>query len=326
MVAKKPRCDILNKKEKSLLCVMPLKPARFLDPKNDVTFKKIFGQNPDLMKSFLNGVLPLPEDGLIETISYLTPEQAPRIPAMKNTIVDVKCRDQKGRLFIVEMQLQWSDSFAKRLQFGVSKAYVQQLQKGEDYKHLCPVYGLGIINAIFDRSTEMWFHHYKTVNVKDSLKVLEGLEYVFIELPKFKPSTVLERKMGVLWLRFLKELGEGVTEVPDEFQGSPELMKAMELAQESAYNPKELEAYDQYWDVVRVESTVRSDALAEGWAQGRAEGRAEGHAEGHAEGERQAQLKIAKALLASGMPKDQVIAMTGLSVKDVEEALTLFSS
>ena len=74
---------------------MSLKPARFLDPKSDVVFKKIFGQNPDLIKSFLNGVLPLSEGHLIEDIAYLTPEQSPRIPAMKNTIVDVKCKDQQ---------------------------------------------------------------------------------------------------------------------------------------------------------------------------------------------------------------------------------------
>jgi predicted transposase/invertase (TIGR01784 family) len=80
--------------------------AKFLDPKSDIVFKKVFGSNSELIKSFLNSVMPLPEDGLIETIEYLTPEQSPRIPSMKNTIVDVKCTDQKGRIFIVEMQMQ----------------------------------------------------------------------------------------------------------------------------------------------------------------------------------------------------------------------------
>src|SRR5262245_36440381 len=102
---------------------MTLKPARFLDPRSDVVFKKIFGQNPTLIKSFLNGVLPLEEGHLIEEVTYLTPEQSPRIPTMKNTIVDVKCTDEKGRLFIVEMQLHWTRSFQQRLLFGASKAY-----------------------------------------------------------------------------------------------------------------------------------------------------------------------------------------------------------
>ena len=106
-----------------------LKPSRFLDPKTDVVFKKIFGNNIDLIKSFLNSILPLSEP--IDSLEYLTPEQSPRIPTMKNTIVDVKCRDKFGRIFIVEMQMQWSDSFTKRLLFGASRAYVQQLMAGE---------------------------------------------------------------------------------------------------------------------------------------------------------------------------------------------------
>jgi hypothetical protein len=35
---------------------------KYLDPKNDLTFKKIFGQHPHLLKSFLNAMLPLPGD------------------------------------------------------------------------------------------------------------------------------------------------------------------------------------------------------------------------------------------------------------------------
>ncbi len=284
---------------------MTLKPSRFLDPKTDVVFKKIFGQNPDLMKSFLNGVLPLPEDGAITELAYLTPEQTPRIPTMKNTIVDVKCKDEQGRLFIVEMQLHWSDSFTKRLLFGASKAFVQQLWKGEDYQSLCPVYGLGLINAVFDRATHEWYHHYKTLNVKDPSKVLEGLELVFIELPKFKPQTMVQKKMGVLWLRFLKELDERLIDVPQEFTDNKEVSKAMELAQEASYTPAELEAYDRYWDAVRVESTFKSDAFAKG--------KEEGREEGEKLGELKAKKAMAAILLDGGMDKAKVAAIVGLS-------------
>src|SRR3569832_436696 len=126
--------------------IATFKPARFIDPKSDLDFKKIIDQNPDLVKSFLNGVLPLDDDHLIDHVDYILPEQSPRIPTLKNTIVDVKCTDQHGRIFIVEMQLNWTTNFKNRLLFGVSKAYVQQIHKGEDYQSLCPVYGLGIIN------------------------------------------------------------------------------------------------------------------------------------------------------------------------------------
>ena len=71
--------------------------ARYLDPKSDLTFKKIFGNHPDLLKSFLNAVLPLPEDCLIETLSYLSPENVPRTPIAKYSIVDVRCCDNHKR-------------------------------------------------------------------------------------------------------------------------------------------------------------------------------------------------------------------------------------
>src|SRR5476651_1161050 len=127
------------------------KPIRLLDPKSDIVFKKIFGQHPDLIKSFLNSILPLPEGRLIESITYLTPEQSPRIPSMKNTIVDVKCTDQNGHIFIVEMQMAWRASFMKRFLFGASNAFVQQLSAGQGYESLCPVYGLAIVNEPFEK-------------------------------------------------------------------------------------------------------------------------------------------------------------------------------
>ena len=38
-----------------------IKAARFLNPKADVVFKKIFGCHENLLRSFLNAVMPLPE-------------------------------------------------------------------------------------------------------------------------------------------------------------------------------------------------------------------------------------------------------------------------
>jgi len=259
-------------------------------------FKQIAGKvgsNPELIKSFLNSVMPLPEDRLIETIEYLTPEQSPRIPSMKNTIVDVKCTDHKGRIFIVEMQMQWTESFSKRLLFGASKAYVQQIQKAEDYHSLCPVYGLGIINDTFDRNSEDWFHHYRQVNVQKPERVLEGLELIFIELPKFKPQSWEQKRIGVLWLRFLKEFKGEQLEVPAEFRSVPEISKAVELTQESSYTPLELEAYDQYLDALRTVKTIEVDSFIAGKAEGIQE--------------------IALNLLRQNLPLDVISSVTGLS-------------
>ncbi|MDI9637927.1 Rpn family recombination-promoting nuclease/putative transposase [Geitlerinema splendidum] len=259
-------------------------------------------------------MLPLSEGHLIEEIQYLTPEQSPRIPSMKNTIVDVKCTDQKGRIFIVEMQLAWRASFMNRFLFGASKAYVQQMNKREAYESLCPVYGLAILNEPFEKTTEDWFHHYRLTNVKDLDKALEGLELIFIELQKFKLQTVEHKKIGILWLRFLREANEELLSIPQEFQEDPDLAMAVELAQESAYTENELALYDQYLDAIRVEQTVRADSYEEGKIEGRKEKEA-----AIKEAQRAEKIGIAKNMLAKGMDVETVSSITGLSIEEIEK-------
>jgi predicted transposase/invertase (TIGR01784 family) len=288
---------------------MTLKRPRFLDPKSDVVFKKIFGQHPELIKSFLNSILPLPEGRLIKSLEYLTPEQSPRIPSMKNTIVDVKCTDQNDRIFIVEMQMTWSKSFLKRFLFGASKAYVQQLDAGKTYSTLCPVYGVALVNKTFEETTEEWFHHYRLTNTKDMDKTLEGIELLFLELPKFNPQTFEHRKVGALWMRFLRE-AEHLEDIPEEFQNNPEVAMAMELAQESAYTAAELDAYDEYLDAIRVEGTIRADSFEEGEQVGIAKGREEG--------EQKKSEAIARNLLKMGMEAEAIAQATSLSIEEIQ--------
>ena len=120
---------------------------RYLDPKNDLTFKKVFGEHPHLLKSFLNALLPI--DYPIESLEYLPTELVPDIPVFKNSIVDVRCVDINGRQFIVEMQMLWTDSFKSRVLFNASKAFVKQIDRGQKYEGLQPVYSLCIVNEDF---------------------------------------------------------------------------------------------------------------------------------------------------------------------------------
>lgn len=99
----------------------------------------------------------------------------PNEPLFKRTVVDVKCKDNGGRVFIVEMQMEWTDRFMQRLLFGTAQAFVKQLVKGERYSLLCPVYGLGLVNAIFDKTTDNGYHPYSMVAFESSpAKIIEG--------------------------------------------------------------------------------------------------------------------------------------------------------
>ena len=82
--------------------------------------------------------------------------------------------------------------------------------------------------------------------------------------------------MAVLWLRFLKEVNEKMRELPDELADDEHIRQAAELCREAAFTHRELEAYDKYWDMVRVEKSIRESSLQEGRAKGLTEGEAIG--------------------------------------------------
>jgi len=275
--------------------------SRYLDPKADVVFKKIFGDHPQLLISFLNALLPLPSNSPIVTLTYLQSEQVPVIPEFKRTIADVKCTDAQGRVFIVEMQMNWTDHFKQRLLFGTSQAFVKQLDRGEEYKFLQPVYGLGIVAEIYEKTTSDWYHHYQLVKKGDAdhSDLIEHLQLIFIELPKLPIQSSEEKKLRLLWLRFLREIDEKTTTVSNDLLEIPEIAQAVELAEESAYTPGELSLYEGYWDQVSREKTLIMDKYAEGKAEGKAE--------------------IAINMLKDNEPLDKIIRFTGLSQQDIVE-------
>jgi hypothetical protein len=79
---------------------------------------------------------------------------------------------------------------------------------------------------------------------------------VFIELPKFKPQTMAERKMQVLWLRFLTEINAKTREVPPELLANPEVSQALRIVEEAAYTPAEMRTYNKFWDNVSISKTL----------------------------------------------------------------------
>jgi hypothetical protein len=81
--------------------------AKYLDPKNDVVFKKIFGEHPRLLISFLNALLKFEDGGVIINIEYLKDELIPANPLKQRSIVDVRWKDSNGRQFIVERNIEF---------------------------------------------------------------------------------------------------------------------------------------------------------------------------------------------------------------------------
>ena len=299
---------------------------RYLDPKADLTFKKVFGEHPDLVISLLNALLPFKtQEEEIQSVEYLTPEMVPDNPLRKNSIVDVRCKDLRGRQFIVEMQMVWSPEFMQRVMFNSAKAYVRQLDKKEDYHLLEPVYSLNLVNDVFLNDVPEYYHYYRMVHEKHTEKVIDGLHLVFVELPKFTPYTMKEKKMHVLWLRYLTEIDGYMETVPQELLDNPEISKAMEVVEESAFSPEQLLGYDKFWDIIRTETTLYNSGVRQGQAkgleqgleEGMKKGRAEGLAEGLEKGRAEGLKDTARNLKSMGLGIADIQKATGLSEEDI---------
>jgi predicted transposase/invertase (TIGR01784 family) len=291
---------------------------KHLDPKNDIVFKKIFGKNKHLLMSLLNDLLMLNDNERIQSIEYLSPEQIPDVLDLKNSIVDVKCTDQNERIFIVEMQMLWTESFKQRVLFNASKAYVSQLGRGHKYTSLYPVYSLNILNENYHSDKDQYYHRYNIVENTNTHERIDGLEFVFIELPKFlKNPNSMSPSLRKLWLTLLT-ISE-TSEIPEELKKDPLTNEALKLTEESYYKPGEKAAYERYWDAVSSARTLIDESKMNAMAKGKAEGLAEGKAEGTAEGLAKGKEEVARNLLVLGIDIEAISKATGLSIEEIKK-------
>jgi predicted transposase/invertase (TIGR01784 family) len=198
---------------------------------------------------------------------------------------------------------------------NASKAYVRQVDKGDEYELAQPVYSLNLVNDIFDEDDNIYYHQYKIVNIENTEKQIKGLEFVFVELPKFKHINPNEQDYFDLWLRFLTQINEETEIIPEDLLRNKEISEAVKCIEESALDKKELDIYDRVRDAVKTKRTLINSAVR----RGRAEGKAEGEAKGRAEGEAKGRAEIAKEMKKDGMPIEKISKFTGLSIEEIKK-------
>lgn len=298
--------------------------SRYVDPRYDTTFKKVFGEHPDLLISFINAMLPLEGDQIVQEIEYLSPELMPPLPDIKYSVVDVRCKDKRNHQFLVEMQMVWTEDFKSRVLFNASKAYVTQLHKGEDYELLEPVYSLNIVNDTVESELpkDQFYHYYQMVHSCDSNNIIKGLHIAFIELPKFTPQTPVEKEMQQLWLRFLTEINEDTRKAPDELLTNPLTNKAVELMEEWGMTDVERYLYERDIDSVRIENAIirgtKRHAMEKGMAKGMEKGMKKGMEKGIEQGRKEAMSETAQKMLAAGFDKETILEITGVDVNLIQ--------
>ena len=279
--------------------------GKYLSPKADLTFKLVFAEHKDLMMSLLNALLPLAENAPITSIEYETPELVPEMNGGKNSVVDVRCKDALGRQFLVEMQMNWDDEFKKRIIImNASKAVMKQVGKAELFTLIQPVFSLNLLNdKMKGEAPDEFYHDYAILNVDHPERSLDYLRFVFVELPKFKPRNIMEKKMAVLWLRFLTEINEDTQEAPAELLENDDIRKALSIVEKSAMSEAQLYAYERFWDEVNRSHVLKENSFKEGEKRG----------------EMKKAIEIAKKLKLQGMSDTDISSLTGLGLDEVSE-------
>ena len=288
---------------------------RYLDAKTDPTLLKIFGLNPDLAVSFFNALLPF--ETTEEEIAQITELVDPALTWRNNPLhlyntLNIRCKDRTGRQFFVEMQMMWTSRYKQSVSFDSSKAYVRQLGEKANYKRQEPVYSLNIVSDTFSES-KGYYHDFQTVEETETKEIIEGLRFIFIELPKFTPDNYKGKKMQVLWLRYLTEINEKTRQAPEELMENPEINKAVNLLEESAFSKGELLGYDHFWDMVSTEKTLINSARREG----REEGFAEGEKIGIEKGKKEKAIEMAKKMKEEGVSMAVIEKCSGLTQEEI---------
>ena len=267
---------------------------QFADIKNDIAFRKIFGNETKtgILISFLNAVLKLEGNKQIVWVEILNPYQLPRMAGSKTTILDVRAKDQNGNFYIVEMQVTDRAGLDKRIVYYGAKSYAAQLDAGENYYQLKPVIFIGILDFEYMQNPHYLSRHL-ILDADTHEHKLKDLEFTFIELPKFNKSEAELENLTEKWIYFIKNAGD--LELIPAGVNDEGLKSAYEEADRHTWTKEELEEYG-YAQMRETDEITREMLVVEN-----------------------RNIEIAGNLLKSNLPDEEIARYTSLTVERVRE-------
>lgn len=291
--------------------------SRFLDPKNDYLFKRLFGteKNKDILIYFINSILHLSGEEAVQDVTYLRADQNPEYAYKKQSVVDVLCRDQTGTQFIIEMQVAKTPGFEERAQFYAAKAYINQMNAGGKYPDLKEVIFIAITDYVMFPDKLAWKSDHVTLDKKTFEQDLKAFSFTFIELPKFKRTidelTTLEEK----WAYFFKHANETTEEELTTLLGDDVVLKkAFDESTKYSMNEEEWNSYEAALKHERDARAIEDYKLQ----QAEEKGLEKGLERGISEGEKAAKIEIARNLKSMKLTIEQIIAATGLTADEIK--------
>lgn len=282
--------------------------ARYIDPKTDFGFKRLFAQeeSKDILRQFLFDVLDLTHP--IQELTYIPNEQLPQTADERVGVYDVYCTDVVGQRFIVEMQRGYQTFIRDRVLYYSTFPIVHQAKKGTGWQfELLPIYCIAILNFAIDVETE-YLRRIQLMDTQAKTVFYEKLTYVYVELPKFGKQAGELTDAADRWIYLLKYMPE-LQDIPAELANEP-FTHAFEIAKEAALSPQERLLYEASLKSAR-------DAYAE-IMSARQKGLEEGRQEGRQEGRHEEKQEIARAMRAMGLPTAVIAQATGLTATEIE--------
>ena len=234
--------------------------------------------------------------------------------------VDIKAKNAKGEIILIEVQNSREADYLERILYGVAKAITEHMVLGRPYREVKKVYSISILYFDLGKGEDYLYHgqnHFIGVHTRDSLEItrkeqdaLVGRkpedifpEYILIRVNEFNKVAVTPMEE---WMAYLKN---GVIR-PDT--SAPGLSEARAKLQYYSMSEAERRAYDEHLNAIVIHDDVINTAKREGRWEGRAEGLAEGLAEGRAEGAKTEKIEIAKRMKSKGMEIADICLLTNL--------------
>lgn len=282
----------------------------------DWAIKRLLRQkaNFDVLEGFLTVFL-----GEKVTILEILESESNQLSAEdKFNRVDIKARNSKDEIIIIEIQNTRELYYLERILYGVAKAITEHISLGETYYKVKKIYSISVLYFDIGKGNDYLYYgqnhfvgvhtgDHLQVNVKERDAIVSRMpaeifpEYVLIRVNEFDKVAVTPLEE---WMKYLKD----GTIRPDTT--APDLSEAREKLKYFSMPPKERMAYDEHLSAVMIQNDVLDSAKLEGKIEGRAEGRAEGRDE--------ERFSIARNMKQLGIPVDVIVKSTGLTSGEIE--------
>lgn len=303
-----------------------------LNPRNDAVFKMFFSRakNQPLLISFLEAVLT--PKSPIAKITILNPTLQVELLGDKTSVLDLVLELEDSSRIDVEMQVESTAGYRRRILYYWAKLHQSQLQSGDSYLKLAPTICISILD--YNEFSEWTDEVHSIFELKERNRntlYLSDMQLHFLELQKYptwKKKYQKRHRLLEYWIRFF-QANEAPEEDLEELRKEAIMAKALDALEELSQEPSARELADMREksriNLQIITSETRAEALEQGRAEGKAEGRAEGKAEGLTEGLIKGKAEAQKALIRkaaeSGMSAEGIAALFDLPLAEVSSTL-----